>query len=131
MKKRFLDIVPYICERWAEVVEKDPSAPFIEVKKIPPHLLSRWRSRPLGYLMRYLTPRRSRPLGYLMMSRSLGYLMRSRPLGYLMRSRPLGYLSPGMGRPLGYVLRGRKWTICLPVSTHGCRDMESVRKILS
>ena len=33
MKKRFLDIVPYICERWAEVVEKDPSAPFIEVEE--------------------------------------------------------------------------------------------------
>ena len=93
MKKRFLDIVPYICERWAEVVEKNPSAPFIEVEE-----------------------------------QTSG---RSRPLGYLMRSRPLGYLSPGMGRPLGYVLRGHKWTICLPVSTHGCRDMESVRKILS
>ena len=113
MKKRFLDIVPYICERWAEVVEKNPSAPFIEVEE-----QTSGRSRPLGYLMGYLTPRRSRPLGYLM-------------LGYLMRSRPLGYPSPGMGRPLGYVLRGRKWTICLPVSTHGCRDMESVRKILS
>ena len=122
MKKRFLDIVPYICERWAEVVEKNPSAPFIEVEE-----QTSGRSRPLGYLMGYLTPRRSRPLGYLMRSRPLGYLM----LGYLMRSRPLGYLSPGMGRPLGYVLRGRNWTICLPVSTHGCRDMESVRKILS
>ena len=32
MKMRFLDIVPYICDRWAEVVAKNPSAPFIEVE---------------------------------------------------------------------------------------------------
>ena len=30
MKMRFLDIVPYICERWAEVAAGKPSAPFIE-----------------------------------------------------------------------------------------------------
>ena len=32
MKMRFLDTVPYICERWMEVVAKDPTAPFIEVE---------------------------------------------------------------------------------------------------
>ena len=32
MKMRFLDFVPYICNRWAELVDKEPSAPFIEVE---------------------------------------------------------------------------------------------------
>ena len=29
MKLSFLDLVPYVCERWQEVVEKSPDAPFL------------------------------------------------------------------------------------------------------
>ena len=29
MKLDFLNTVPYVCERWAEVVKKDPSAVFL------------------------------------------------------------------------------------------------------
>ena len=32
MKLDFLNTVPYVCERWQEIVKRDPSAPFLTVE---------------------------------------------------------------------------------------------------